>query len=142
MFRTEFFSEVSARGLNIKRLENFSKQAAKALALKSSVNVILTGAALITKLNRRFFLNAGLTDVIAFDLRAPQPLRQDKLCEVYVCLPAARKSALMRGHSITRELKILIVHGLLHLRGMGDATPSSKKKMLDEGDMLLKRLEK
>ncbi|MCD6311422.1 MAG: rRNA maturation RNase YbeY [Elusimicrobia bacterium] len=141
MFRTEFFSEVKASGLNIKKLKNFTSCAVKALKLKSSVNIILTDAKGIKKLNRRFFSKTGLTDVIAFDLGKEEPFTE-KLCEVFVCLPAARKAALSMGHGVVKELEILIAHGLLHLSGMDDATGAAKKKMLDEGNALVEKLNK
>jgi len=142
MFRTEFFSEAQASGLNIKKLKNFTSRARKALNLKSSVNVILTDGRRIKKLNRRFFAKNGITDVIAFNLGQAGPPGSEKLCEVYVCLQEARKAAAERSHGVTREIEILIIHGLLHLSGMTDATPSSKKKMLSAGDVLSGRLEK
>ena len=142
MYRTEFFSEAKAQGLDIKKLKKFTSRARKALNLKSSVNVILTDDRRIKKLNNRFFAKNGTTDVIAFNLGKVGAPCFEKLCEVYVCLQVARKAAAKRNHGVVRELQILIIHGLLHLSGMTDATPASKKKMLDAGDVLLGRLEK
>jgi len=142
MYRTEFFSEAKASGLNIKKLKNFTSRARKALNLKSSVNVILTDGRHIKKLNSRFFAKNGTTDVIAFNLGKAGSPCFEKLCEVYVCLQEARKAAAERKHGVVRELQILIIHGLLHLSGMTDETPAAKKKMLDAGDVLLGSLEK
>ncbi|MEA2082595.1 MAG: rRNA maturation RNase YbeY [Elusimicrobiota bacterium] len=138
----EFFNEVPANGLNTQKLKNFSSRAVKNLNLQTSVNIILTGVRRIRELNSRFFSKTGITDVIAFNLSAAGYPCPEKLCEVYVCLPAARKAAPRFGHSVGAELRILIAHGLLHLSGMRDDSSAAKKKMLDAGDALVAKLER
>lgn len=142
MPRVEFFSEEPVRGLNIRKLRNFTSRAAGELSLRCPVNVVLTGSQGIKKLNRRFFSKTGVTDVMAFDLGRPPLPVGGKFCEIYVCLSEARKAALRLGHGIGKELRILIVHGLLHLSGMDDLSPSAKNKMLEAGDELVNKLER
>ena len=124
----------------MKKLQNFTSLAAKELSLRCPVNVVLTGTQGIKKLNRRFFSKNSATDVIAFDLAQPGDPPEDQICEIYVCLPEARKAALRLGHGTGKELRILIAHGLLHLAGMDDASPKAKKEMLEAGEELLGKL--
>lgn len=140
MPRVEFFSVLPARGLDIKKLKAFTCRAAREISLQRPVTVVLTGEPGIKKLNHRFFSKNSATDVIAFDLAQPGTAPEGKICEIYVCLPEARKAALRLGHGTGKELRILIAHGLLHLSGMDDSSPSDKKKMLDAGEELVGKL--
>ena len=51
------------------------------------------------------------------------------LGEVIVSYPQAIAQAEEQGHSIKREVTILIIHGVLHLLGYGDETTELKRQM-------------
>jgi probable rRNA maturation factor len=69
-------------------------------------------------LHRKFLGQSGPTDVMTFQHG-----------EIFISVDTARRHARAFGNSLVRELKLYIVHGLLHLHGFDDQTPSEAHKM-------------
>jgi len=94
-------------------------RARKAARLQGAVNILLTSSAEMKSLNRRFRGKDKPTDVLAFpaepNLRknTPKPLAGELAISTEIASHNARKL----GHSPAEEVKILVLHGLLHLRG-------------------------
>ena len=58
------------------------------------------------------------TDVLAFPGdESPDPEGRVHLGDVVIAVPTAARQARQAGHSLARELKILALHGCLHLLG-------------------------
>jgi probable rRNA maturation factor len=94
------------------------------------INVILTDDGRIQRLNRDYLGHDRPTDVIAFNLDSESdPHPTSVFGEVYVSLDRAREQAGEQGHSFTREVVILVLHGLFHLFGEKDHTPAARKRM-------------
>lgn len=68
----------------------------------------------LQKLNRDFLQHDHATDVLSFPSGAPQGFAG----EVAISLDRARAQAAEQGHSLEDEIRILMLHGLLHLLGM------------------------
>jgi probable rRNA maturation factor len=69
-------------------------------------------------LHRKFLGQSGPTDVLTFQHG-----------EIFISVDTARRHARAFGNSLLRELKLYIVHGLLHLHGFDDQTPNGSHKM-------------
>jgi probable rRNA maturation factor len=69
-------------------------------------------------LHRKFLGQSGPTDVLTFQHG-----------EIFISVDTARRHARVFGNSLVREFKLYIVHGLLHLHGFDDRTPSEAQKM-------------
>ena len=69
-------------------------------------------------LHRKFLGQSGPTDVMTFQHG-----------EIFISVDTARRHARAFENSLLRELKLYIVHGLLHLHGFDDQTPSEMQKM-------------
>ena len=109
--------EVSARALSL-----FAARAQRALGLNGEVNVRITSNRELQKLNHRFRKKDKPTDVLSFPSAVP------KLAgDIAISADIAAANAADIGHSTEIELKILILHGLLHLAGYDHET--------DDGDM-------
>jgi probable rRNA maturation factor len=70
-------------------------------------------------LNRTWRRRVGPTDVLSF------PSGEEGsgfLGDLVIDVPYAARQARARGHSLTRELKILLAHGVLHLLGYDHET--------------------
>lgn len=91
------------------------------------VTVVLSDHAHILDLNRRFLEHDYHTDVLSFPLHESPEAPVEG--EVYVDLDTAAERHAEFGSSFEREAVRYVIHGLLHLLGYDDATPSEKQAM-------------
>ncbi len=77
-------------------------------------------------LHRKFFGQSGPTDVMTFQHG-----------EIFISVDTARRQARAFGNSLLRELKLYIVHGLLHLHGFDDQTRAEARKMKNAQEKIL-----
>ena len=75
-----------------------------------------------SQLNHNYY-----TDIITFDLRDKEvePLS----CEMYISIDRVKENSVRFNCTFAEELKRVMVHGLLHISGMNDATEAEQKKM-------------
>jgi probable rRNA maturation factor len=108
--------------LSASTLERFVLRARRAVRLGGTVNVLVTSSAELRSLNRRFRGANKATDVLSF----PAPVirertrgrqTQDVAGDVAISADIARRNARRLGHSVADEVKILVLHGILHLAG-------------------------
>ena len=127
--------EISVRNLqrkitvNVAELQKFSGEALKrCLRLKkgertqlrklNAVSVWIISDRRISRLHLQFFGDSSPTDVITF---------HDG--EIFISVEATRRNARQFGNSLMSEIKLCIVHGLLHLHGFDDQAPSEAHKI-------------
>lgn len=91
------------------------------------VEVALVGDRTMARLNRRFLGHRGPTDVLAFPGRGGA--RDPSLGEIVISVDRARLQARREGWPVRREVALLAVHGVLHLRGYDDRTPRAAARM-------------
>ena len=96
-------------------LDRFIARARRAAGLKGQVNVLITTSAEIKSLNRRFRGKDKPTDVLSFP--ADPDVQKQLAGEIAISAEIATKNARALGHSPAEEVKILVLHGVLHLRG-------------------------
>ena len=96
-------------------LDRFLARARRAAGLKGMVNVLLTSSAEMKSLNRRFRGKDKPTDVLSFP--ADPNVQKQLAGEIAISAEIATKNARALGHSPAEEVKILVLHGVLHLRG-------------------------
>ena len=96
-------------------LARFLKEAQAAVRLKGQVSVLLTTDAAIRRLNARFRGKNKATDVLSFPAEG---IGAEEIAgDLAISVPTALRQAIEQGHSLSTELKVLILHGLLHLAG-------------------------
>jgi len=96
-------------------LDRFVARARRAAGLKGVVNVLVTSSAEMKSLNRRFRGKDTATDVLSFPA---EPGAQKQFAgEIAISAEIASQNARALGHSPAAEVKILVLHGVLHLRG-------------------------
>ncbi len=96
-------------------LARFLAAAQEAVRLKGQVTVLLTTDAAIAKLNRRFRGKNKATDVLSFPAEG---LGAEGIAgDVAISMATAMRQAAVQGHSLATEIKVLILHGVLHLAG-------------------------
>ena len=91
----------------------------------------------IATLHERFFNDPSATDVITFPSGEPAAPEGAHLGDVVVSVETAAQQAIDAGHSTSREIAFLALHGLLHLCGYDDATSADREAMLNRQSELL-----
>ncbi|MCL6551784.1 MAG: rRNA maturation RNase YbeY [Firmicutes bacterium] len=103
----------------------------------AEVEVALVDDATMARLHRRYLGRRGTTDVLTFpDDGAPV------LGEIVVSVDRARAQAAAVGHALWRELALLVIHGVLHLRGYDDRTPAVAARMHRRAAAILATLDR
>jgi probable rRNA maturation factor len=97
-------------------LTRFLNRARKVVDLPGEVEVLLTSDAELKRLNRAFRGKNKPTDILSFP--APPEISQHHAGDLAISLETAARQAAQFGHSLNEELRILILHGLLHLSGL------------------------
>jgi probable rRNA maturation factor len=118
----------SLRTPSARTLGRFLSKAQAAAGLRGQVTVLLSGDATIRDLNRRFRGKDEATDVLSFPAK---PLKKTKAAvrvagDVAIGVETARRQAAEQGHALGTEIKVLILHGLLHLAGYDHETDEGK----------------
>ncbi len=105
-------------GMSAATLDRFVLRARRLVRLGQTVNVLVTSSAELQSLNRRFRGADKPTDVLSFP-SLPSTNRQTKRFagELAISADIARDNARRLGHSLSDEVKILVLHGILHLAG-------------------------
>ena len=89
------------------------------------VELILTNDNEIQKLNKEYRQKDKPTDVLSFPLENIPGL---PLGSIVISIDTAKKGAEEFGHSIEDEIKLLFIHGLLHLLGYNHETDNGEMR--------------
>jgi len=111
------------------RVLQFEKQTNKEL------DVLLTTDLQMQKLHHKYLSQDRPTDIMAFS-------QDDKkfLGDIVISVETAMRQAQEEGHDLLTELQYLLIHGILHLLGHDDRSPSKRKIMRQKERQLLTRL--
>lgn len=106
-------------GLSEASLERFLLRARRAARLRGGVDVLVTGNSAMRALNLRFRGKNKPTDVLSFPAgQAASDHGRSFAGEIAISADFAARNALRLGHSAAAEVKVLALHGILHLAGM------------------------
>jgi probable rRNA maturation factor len=97
-----------------------------------TVSIAIVGDSAMRRLNRRFKGEDRATDVFAF------PGERDFLGEIVIDYGQIKRQAPRYAGSAEKEMAFVLVHGLLHLRGLDDRTGPERKKMEKLGHEFIK----
>ena len=123
-------------GLTEHTLDRFVTRAKRSAGLRGSVTVLVTTSPELRRLNQRFRSKDIPTDVLSFP-----PLRlaaKGFAGDVAISADIAAQNARRLGHSTAEEIKILALHGVLHLAGYDHDT--DKGAMARREEQLRKQL--
>lgn len=104
-------------GLSSSTLERFVLRARRAVHLTGAVNVLVTTSQELRSLNRRFRGKDKATDVLSFPAPSGRSSAKHVPGELAISADIARENAGRLGHPLAEEIKILVLHGILHLAG-------------------------
>ncbi len=113
-----------------KFLEKVAEKTLKILGIKiPEISIVLVGDAKIKELNRKYRKRNKVTDVLAFDYG-----------EIFICLPQAKRQAKELGHTLKKELAILLIHGILHVAGYDDKTKKDYNKIASKQEEIWEKI--
>ncbi|MCK4421063.1 rRNA maturation RNase YbeY [candidate division WOR-3 bacterium] len=98
--------------------------------LKGELSVTFVGDERMIELNGKYLGREDTTDVLSFPFSVPELLG-----DIYICLPQAKRQ---KKGDLINELKLLTIHGILHLAGYDDRNDSMRKKMREKEEEYLK----
>ena len=101
-------------------------------AKESIFTIIFVTPEEIHELNKQYRGVDRVTDVISFALEDAHDVSLSDvrvLGDIYICIDSMKEQAIEYGHSETRELSFLTVHGLLHLLGYDHQTKEDEEVM-------------
>lgn len=125
--------------VNVSDLEKFAADAVRiCLQINKSkstdltklreVFVLLISDRRMASLHRQFLRGVGPTDVMTFQHG-----------EIFISVETARRHASRYGNSLARELRLYVVHGLLHIHGFDDRNEIDSQKMEATQKRILQR---
>lgn len=116
--QTTLLFEVSAPGVSRRSARSFAKVLETELALGRAFCCLIASDKEMRRLNREFRNQDYATDVLSF----PSAGTGTFLGDIAISFSKAEKQAAEHGHSVSQEVEILMLHGLLHLLGMDHET--------------------
>jgi probable rRNA maturation factor len=105
----------------------------------TELSIAIVRAKKMASLHKTWLKQPGATDVLTFELEHD---RRGRVVsgEIVICSAVARQNARKMGHSVTDELVLYALHGLLHLCGFDDRTAAAFAAMHAKEDEILSRL--
>ena len=108
--------------LDTKSLESFAETLRDRVTRRRSFHCLITGDAELRRLNGQFRGKDYPTDVLSFPTDGPE------LGDIAISMQRARAQAREWKHEVEDEIRILMLHGVLHLLGMDHETDSGQMK--------------
>lgn len=140
------FVEISEEFLHLVEPGPLKETAQKALAAAGEktdqdIQIIISGDESLQNLNKEFMGIDAPTDVLSFPLGFDNPESGSRyLGDIVISYSQANAQAQQAGHETIEEIKLLIVHGILHLLGYDHAEPEEKEKMWAFQNTMLEQL--
>ena len=109
----------------------------------AELSVLFVGDRAMRTLNRKYRGKDKTTDVLSFSLRegAFSHIQPEVLGDIVIAVPTAARQAGEAGHTLSREIEILLVHGLLHLLGYHHEQGDDEARKMKRRELqLLKRM--
>lgn len=123
-------------------IERAAEAALQSEGKDGDLTVLIDTPDRIQTLNREFRHVDAVTDVLTFPAwEGEDPLSADGyLGDIMICYERAEEQAKEYGHSLTRELSFLAVHGVLHLLGYDHMTEADERIMREKQTAILESI--
>jgi probable rRNA maturation factor len=131
----------SAVKIALAPLHSFLKKVCEGLQLPpAEVTVCFITEAAITRLNENFRHKRGPTDVLSFPSHRQRSHKHGKMSprqtppylgDIAISPATARRNAAKYGRTLPAELRILLLHGVLHLLGYDHETDHGQMTRLE-----------
>jgi probable rRNA maturation factor len=101
--------ETKVEGVSAEQLQRFARRAQSLAKVAGEVDVLVSGNRRLRQLNSRFRRKDRPTDVLSF--------ARTEGGDIAISADIARENAARYGHGVAQELRVLVLHGMLHLAG-------------------------
>jgi len=115
-------------GLDARRLARFGSSAQRAVGLRGEIGVVVTSNGEMKKMNGWFRGKNQPTDVLSF---AADNIR-GYAGDISISADIAHQNAKRFGHPTEAEVKVLLLHGMLHLAGYDHETDAGEMAKKEE----------
>jgi probable rRNA maturation factor len=114
-------------------LQDFYERARREMKFPpESVTIQLISDDAMARLNRTFRKKRGPTDVLSFPANGAKPGAQsESVGDIAISPETARRNARRFARSLADELRILILHGMIHLAGFDHETDHGEMDRLE-----------
>jgi probable rRNA maturation factor len=121
-------------------LQQFHERVRRELGFATeSVGIQLISDSAMARLNEKFRKKRGPTDVLSFPANGSRPTKStDYIGDIAISPETARRNARRFSRSLPAEMRILILHGMIHLAGFDHETDHGEMERLER--RLRKRL--
>ena len=125
-------------GLSPSGLGRFLRATQRAVGLQGAVDVLLADDATLKRLNKTFRGKNKATDVLSFPAGATtvffsEPDQPELAGDLAISLETAARQAERYGHSLRDEVRVLLLHGVLHLAGFDHEADSGEMAECEAG---------
>jgi probable rRNA maturation factor len=121
--RTSRLVRPSNRIPSTRSLSRFLRDAQSVVRLRGTATVLLTTDKAIRQLNKQFRGIDKATDVLSFPAVA---VISGIAGDIAISVPTALRQAREHGHPLGVEIRVLMLHGLLHLAGYDHETDGGR----------------
>jgi probable rRNA maturation factor len=97
-----------------------------------SLGIRFAGDREVRRVNRTYRGKDKPTDVLSFPGDPEAPENDGHLGDILISVPTARRQAEAAGHPVERELKVLLLHGILHCMGYDHETDDGTMERLEK----------
>jgi probable rRNA maturation factor len=119
----------------VRPLEEFCERASRALRFPSdAVAIQFISDSAMARLNQTFRHKRGPTDVLSFSANgsgASNAGHRQYMGDIAISLETARRNARLYERSLPDELRVLILHGMIHLAGYDHETDAGEMNRLE-----------
>ena len=119
--------ETKARGLGRRELQAFARRLRDEVAEGRSFCGMITTDAELHRLNLQFLGHDYPTDVLSFPSPAPGAMG-----DLAISVDRAAEQASRYGHDTATEIRILLLHGVLHLLGYDHETDGGRMRRAEK----------
>lgn len=127
----------------IRAIERITKKVLELEKKKGfTLSITYVTDAQIRRLNKKYRGEDSYTDVLAFSMIEGRHIRGEVgyLGDIVISLDAAKRQAKYFDSTKDKELKLYLIHGILHLLGYDDQTKRHIKKMKKRERELFKKV--
>lgn len=133
--------------INKELIKRISEKVLKQEKKQGDISIVFVGAKRIQDLNKRYRKEDKVTDVLGFSQNSiiskffNLPKEYFELGEIIVCLTKVKKNAKEYKSDFEKELKWVIIHGILHILGYGhEKSEEQARRMREKEKYYLKNL--